>query len=337
MAKAPKLMLRSDYTVPGLDVDLDEVRRTFEVNVFAVMAMCQAFAPLLIEAQGTIVQIGSVSATMPHVFGSAYNASKAALHQYSNTLRVELEPFGVNVVTVVTGAVTSRIARTHRTLPEGSLYIPVADQYERRLTQSQEKGNSMPNEEYARRVVNKVLGSRRKAFSIWEGARSYWFDKNSLADFGKPQPPAVNTICNEPSLLACKLSTNGSRPTLIDSLLFSRAIQIRLSGGLVLYQSPLPVRAPPFPTSASPSSYGSMRSSEDASPVKTAQPEQDHHVSRFKRFLNKRRRKWEAWIKQTYVDGEAPVTPGGGGRTTFGDEDPNLITWKLRIRVSSDD
>lgn len=53
-----------NYTVPALDVDLDEVRELFEVNVFAVMRICQAFAPLLIEAGGTIVQIGSLAAVM---------------------------------------------------------------------------------------------------------------------------------------------------------------------------------------------------------------------------------------------------------------------------------
>lgn len=50
--------------MPALDVDFDEVRELFEVNVFAVMRMCQAFAPLLIEAGGTIVQIGSLAAVM---------------------------------------------------------------------------------------------------------------------------------------------------------------------------------------------------------------------------------------------------------------------------------
>jgi hypothetical protein len=76
-----------NYTVPATDVDFDEVQQTFEVNVFSVMRMCQTFVPELIKAKGTIVQIGSVSGVIPYVFGSAYNASKAALHSYSNTLR----------------------------------------------------------------------------------------------------------------------------------------------------------------------------------------------------------------------------------------------------------
>ena len=42
-----------NYTVPATDLDLDEVRSMFEVNVFGVMAICQTFVPLLIEASGT--------------------------------------------------------------------------------------------------------------------------------------------------------------------------------------------------------------------------------------------------------------------------------------------
>ena len=73
-----------------------------------MMLMCKTFAPLLINAKGTIVQIGSLAAVMPYVFASCYSATKAALHSYSNTLRLELAPFGVRVVTVVTGGVKSK-------------------------------------------------------------------------------------------------------------------------------------------------------------------------------------------------------------------------------------
>ena len=63
-----------NYTIPALDVELTEVQATFDTNVFSVMRMCQTFAPLLIQAKGTIVQIGSVAGEIPYVFGSAYNA-----------------------------------------------------------------------------------------------------------------------------------------------------------------------------------------------------------------------------------------------------------------------
>lgn len=168
-----------NYTVPALDVDFDEVRATFEVNLFAVMRMCQEFAPLLIEAKGTIVQIGSLAGVMPYVFGSTYNASKAALHAYSNTLRIELAPLGVKVVTIVTGGVKSNIARTERTLPDGSYYFPISAEYQRRLTHSQEVG--MPTEAYAKGVVSHVLTSNPSRW-VWAGNGSWmiWFVQRFL-------------------------------------------------------------------------------------------------------------------------------------------------------------
>lgn len=73
---------------------MDDVRAVFEVNVFAPISMVQQFAELLIASgDGRIVDIGSVVGIIPLPFGSAYNASKAALHAFNNTIRVELAPF----------------------------------------------------------------------------------------------------------------------------------------------------------------------------------------------------------------------------------------------------
>ena len=124
------------------------------------------------------MQIGSLAGYIPYVFGSAYNASKAALHAYTSTLRVELAPLGVHVMTIVTGGVKSNIARTHRTLATGSYYKPVEREYERRQKHSQEVG--METEEYAKVVVGKVLAARGwlwDAKSVWVGGsagRVWW-------------------------------------------------------------------------------------------------------------------------------------------------------------------
>lgn len=125
------------------------------------------------NAKGTIVQIGSLAGVIPYVFGSVYNSSKAALHSYSNTLRVELKPFDVRVVTIVTGGVKSNIARTHRELPEDSIYLPVQKEYEERLVHSQT--SSIPNDEYAATVVKQVLN--RPSNHVWAGGKSWlvWF------------------------------------------------------------------------------------------------------------------------------------------------------------------
>jgi 1-acylglycerone phosphate reductase len=171
-----------NYTMPALDVDMDQVRATFETNLFSIMRLVQVFSPMLIQAQGTIVMIGSLAGVLPYVFGSVYNASKAALHAYSNTLRVEMEPLGVKVITIVSGGVKSRISRVGRVLPEDSLYGGLDEQYQRRQGHSQE--GAMATEEYAKSVVGQVLPGggpwpwrwllkdARKRW-IWEGNKSW--------------------------------------------------------------------------------------------------------------------------------------------------------------------
>jgi 1-acylglycerone phosphate reductase len=80
------------YATPATDIDVDQVTKLFSVNVVAVMQMCQLFIPLLRKApRSRIVQIGSVSRDVPVVCQSVYNASKAALSQYTKTLRVVSE------------------------------------------------------------------------------------------------------------------------------------------------------------------------------------------------------------------------------------------------------
>lgn len=163
-----------NYTVPATDYDFDEVEDLFRANVFGVMRMCKEFTPLLIAAKGTIVQLGSIAGIMPYVFGGAYNASKAAIHAYSNTLRVELAPFGVRVVIIVTGGVVSQLARVDRVLAPNSLYLPVEADYIRRTRHSQEVG--IPADKYANQVVSK-LAIKNPPREIWAGygARMIWF------------------------------------------------------------------------------------------------------------------------------------------------------------------
>lgn len=43
-----------NYTVPAVHVEMDEIRETFESNVFGVMRLCQIFTPVLIEAKGEL-------------------------------------------------------------------------------------------------------------------------------------------------------------------------------------------------------------------------------------------------------------------------------------------
>ncbi|KAI1255414.1 hypothetical protein MGN70_003480 [Eutypa lata] len=105
----------------AIDTDVASAQAMFDVNVFGPMRMVHWFHDLLVESSGTIVNIGSVGGIVPYVFGSSYNASKAALQHWSNTLRVELAPLGVKVMTIITGEIGTNILKRDmdRELPPG--------------------------------------------------------------------------------------------------------------------------------------------------------------------------------------------------------------------------
>ncbi len=84
---------------------LDDLHEIFEINVFGQLAVTQAFLPLIRESRGRIVNISSVGAHIAIPFGSPINASKSAFGTFSDTLRLELHPFGISVCTVEPGAI----------------------------------------------------------------------------------------------------------------------------------------------------------------------------------------------------------------------------------------
>ncbi|KAF7363985.1 Short chain dehydrogenase reductase [Mycena sanguinolenta] len=163
------------YAVAATDMDMAAVRALYELNVFAPMCMVQEFIHLLISSsQARIVNIGSLSGITPVPFSAAYNTSKAALHAFGNTLRVELAPFNISVVTVVTGGVQSNIVKPN-SIPEHSLYKSMEKVYqEKRINMSQ--NNATPAGEYARIVVAETKKANPRGW-LWAAHQStvVWF------------------------------------------------------------------------------------------------------------------------------------------------------------------
>jgi NAD(P)-dependent dehydrogenase (short-subunit alcohol dehydrogenase family) len=125
-------------------LDLDAVRRVFEVNVLGLIAVTQAFIPHLRESRGRIVNVSSVSGVLSMPFLAPYCASKFATEAISDSLRRELHPFGVQVV-VIRPAVTrtpiwDKAAEQDLTRYVGTPYEPVIDKVQRRLLKSRNKG-----------------------------------------------------------------------------------------------------------------------------------------------------------------------------------------------------
>ncbi|MEN8193654.1 MAG: SDR family oxidoreductase [Bacteroidota bacterium] len=86
-----------------------EIRKVMEVNVIGLMAMTKAMIPMLRKNKGRIINIGSTASYLASPGASAYAASKFAVRAITDSLRLELKPFGMSVVLVSPGAVESDI------------------------------------------------------------------------------------------------------------------------------------------------------------------------------------------------------------------------------------
>lgn len=151
---------------PLAELPLATLRTQFEVNVFAIVALTQALLPgMVARRSGRIVNISSISGVMATPFAGAYCASKAAVNSLSDSLRMELAPFGIKVITVQPGGIRSSFGATASKsagwLTQDSLYAPVADAIEARAQGGQE--NAMSAEDFARVMANGVLAASPKA------------------------------------------------------------------------------------------------------------------------------------------------------------------------------
>ena len=142
-----------------MDVEPDDLRRQFETNVFAPVALSRAALPLLRKsAAGCIANMGSISGLVTTPFAGVYCASKAALHALSDAMRMELAPLGVRVVTIQPGGIASKFGATGEAqvrLPEGSLYAPITRFVLGRAKASQR--GATPVDDFAREVVDHLL------------------------------------------------------------------------------------------------------------------------------------------------------------------------------------
>jgi 1-acylglycerone phosphate reductase len=181
---------------PALDTSIDDSKKLFDANLWGTMAITQAFAPFVIAAGGSIVNVCSISGflyapwmgrlktlhpitldltdlagladTANWIDSGVYNASKAALMSWSETLRLELEPFGVRVVSLVTGSVATNVmSHAELRLPATSLYQKAIPEIQKRGVGEDVQSKSSPAG-FAQAVVGDILGGATSP--LWRGA-----------------------------------------------------------------------------------------------------------------------------------------------------------------------
>ncbi len=102
-----------------LTLSSEEVERIFETNYFGAVNLTRAFARGMIEQkEGLIINVASLAGLVGHMFNSAYSASKHALVGFSRSIRLELKPFNIKVVSVEPGYHKTEIIRANATVSE---------------------------------------------------------------------------------------------------------------------------------------------------------------------------------------------------------------------------
>ena len=91
---------------------LDELRNQLEVNVVGQMGVTQALLPLLRVAKGRIINISSMGGRIAGPWTGPYHASKFALEALTDSLRQELAPWGIEVISIEPGAIATPIWET---------------------------------------------------------------------------------------------------------------------------------------------------------------------------------------------------------------------------------
>lgn len=107
---------------PLIETDISELEWLFDVNVYGPYRVTQAFAPMLLESGGRVVNISSISGVLSGGLLGHYSMSKHALEAYTDSLAAEMLAFGVHVSAIEPGNFNSDIGETvARRLRSGDL------------------------------------------------------------------------------------------------------------------------------------------------------------------------------------------------------------------------
>ena len=184
------------------DVPLSEARSQFEVNVFGATRLTQLVLPTMREQRsGTIVNITSMGGKIYTPLGSWYHATKFALEAISDCLRMELKPFGINVVVIEPGGIQTEwggiAAEKVRAVSGTGPYAPQGNAVAASLTSESTRRRSSSPELIGKTIAKAVTARRpRTRYAVGFGAKpmiflhdvlpNRWFDGFILRATGVP-------------------------------------------------------------------------------------------------------------------------------------------------------
>ncbi len=149
---------------------IDRLRSQLEINLIGQVAVTQALVPTLRAGRGRVINVSSIGGRMALPLMGAYSMSKFGLEAFSDSLRRELRPHGVNVVVIEPGGVKTPIWQKGNELIDRLMVDMPAEEIERlygrviaalrRETMRIEQERGMPARDVAE-VIGRALTLRR--------------------------------------------------------------------------------------------------------------------------------------------------------------------------------
>ncbi len=170
------------------DVPMDAARAQFEVNVFGAVRLIQLVLPRMrAQRAGTIVNITSMGGKIHTPLGAWYHGTKFALEAISDCLRMEVQPFGINVVIVEPGGIKTEwagiAAEKLRATSGHGPYGPQASTMAESMV-----GDASRNRQSPPQVIADVIGAAVTArkpktrYAVGFGAKPMIFMRRLLSD-----------------------------------------------------------------------------------------------------------------------------------------------------------
>lgn len=164
------------------ELEVDTYRKQFETNFFGVIAVTQAVLPFMRQQRyGKIINMSSISGRFGFPGLSAYAASKHALEGYSESLRLELKPFGIDVILIEPGSFKTDIWKSIEAVPMHD-QSPYESSMEAIMKELKTAEASYGNPQDVARLVSGIasVNSPQLRYPIGKGIKNTLFLKNLL-------------------------------------------------------------------------------------------------------------------------------------------------------------
>jgi NAD(P)-dependent dehydrogenase (short-subunit alcohol dehydrogenase family) len=170
------------------DVPMEEARRQIEVNLFGLARMVQLVLPSMRKNRyGKIVNISSMGGKIWTSFGGWYHAAKFAVEGFSDCLRLEVAPFGIDVIVVEPGGIKTDwgiiAAQNLKKASAGGAYADAASKTADGMIKNY-TGNNLSKPELIARTIGKAVTTSKPKTRYLVGfmAKPMVFIKTAFGD-----------------------------------------------------------------------------------------------------------------------------------------------------------